>query len=705
MSFDEFSAQLSFTLDDYQIEACRCVEQGSGVLVAAPTGAGKTVVGEFAVHLAVERGTKCFYTTPIKALSNQKFHDLVHEYGPDKVGLLTGDQVVNSEADIAVMTTEVLRNMIYANSPTLDGLEFVVMDEVHYLSDPFRGPVWEEVILGLDPAVRIVALSATVSNVEEFGAWMNTVRGDIATVVSERRPVPLYQHVFAGKRLVDLFEGAGPTAGQGGSVRVNPELAKLAATENTVMRDDSRRLRGRTGRGKKGSQSGVGGRPAGRYAARSHLVPRRMTVVTELDRLDLLPAIYFIFSRQGCDQGVARLVDDGVWLTRGSERQELLQIASRHISGLGAADLEALKYKSWLEAFTRGIAAHHAGLLPMFKMAVEEAFSLGLVKVVFATETLALGINMPARTVVLDKLVKYNGASHADITPGEYTQLTGRAGRRGIDVEGHAVVTWQAGLDPRALAGLASRRTYPLRSAFTPTYNMAVNLIASVGARRATQILEDSFAQFHSDYVRPAGAKARSHHLVTKFEAICMVLESLGYICGDPPQVSAEGLMLSRLYGPHDLLIAEAIRAGVFDDLSTASLAATLSTLVYEARLADRRTEFRMPDRDSAQAVTSLRKLWRDLNVTQKDRRLDPSPPLDWGFAKPAYEWACGATLAEIVESTSMAAGDFVRWVRQCVDCAGQIADAVRGTPLAAKCRDLVRAMRRGIIDADMDEE
>ena len=527
----------------------------------------------------------------------------------------------------------------------------------------------------------------------------------MATVVSERRPVPLYQHVFAGKRLVDLFAAQAPTAGGAPTAKVNPELTKLAATESTVMRDDSRRVRGRSGRGKKGSQSDLGARPHGRWAVRSHLVPRRMTVVTELDRLDLLPAIYFIFSRQGCDQAVARLVDDGVWLTRASERQALLDIASRHITGLAEEDLRALKYDSWLEAFTRGIAAHHAGLLPMFKLAVEEAFSSGLVKVVFATETLALGINMPARTVVLDKLVKYNGASHADITPGEYTQLTGRAGRRGIDVEGHAVVTWQPGLDPRALAGLASRRTYPLRSAFTPTNNMAVNLIASVGVDRAKQILEDSFAQFHSDYVRPAGAKARSHTLVAKFEAICLVLESLGYLEGDPPQASAEGLVLSRLYGPHDLLIAEAIRAGVFDRLSAPALAATLSTLVYEARSADRRTEFHMPDRDSAQAVDALRKIWRDLNILQKDRRLDPSPPLELGFARSAYEWAYGATLAQIVEATGMAAGDFVRWVRQCVDCAGQIADAAKGTPLAGKCRDLVKLMRRGVIDVDMDEE
>ncbi len=701
MGFDQFAARLGFRLDDYQIEACRHLEAGSGVLVAAPTGAGKTVAGEFAVHLAVERRTKCFYTTPIKALSNQKYRDLAAVYGPERVGLLTGDQVINSEAGIAVMTTEVLRNMIYAASPTLAGLEYVVMDEVHYLSDRFRGPVWEEIILSLDPAVKLVGLSATVSNVEEFGAWLAKVRGNMATVVSERRPVPLYQHVFAGKRLIDLFDDATGA----NTTKVNPELTRLATQESRVMRDDSRRLRGRSGRGKRGSQTGLGAKPHGRFADRSHLVPRRTLVATELDRLDLLPAIYFIFSRQGCDQAVARMVDDGLWLTNATQRAALIEIAERHTAGLEPDDLEALGHRRWLEAFTRGIAAHHAGLLPMFKQAVEEAFTLGLVKVVCATETLALGINMPARTVVLDRLVKYNGVSHADVTPGEYTQLTGRAGRRGIDVEGHAVVTWQPGLDPRALAGLASRRTYPLRSAFTPTYNMAVNLIASLGVTRARRILQDSFAQFHSDYVRPAGsAKPRSYTLVTKFEAITQVLEALGYVAADPVRLTEAGQTLTRLYGAHDLLVAEAIRAGIFDDLPLPSLAATVSCLVYESRAAERRNPPRLPDRESARAIEGLRKLSRELSLLERDHRLEPAPPLDPGFAKAAWLWADGASLGEVVETTGLAAGDFVRWVRQCVDSAGQIADAVRGTPLAERCHRLVRAMRRGVVDIAVDD-
>ena len=697
-----FAAGLSFSLDDYQSEACAWLEAGSGVLVAAPTGAGKTVIGEFAVHLAALSGTKCFYTTPLKALSNQKFHDLGAVYGPDRVGLLTGDQVINSEADIAVMTTEVLRNMIYAGSPTLNGLEFVVMDEVHYLADQFRGPVWEEVILGLDTRVKIVALSATVSNVEEFGAWMERVRGDMAVVVSERRPVPLYQHVFAGRRLVDLYEGEAPTAGGAVTARVNPELTKLATTESRVMRDDSRAIRGRSGRGRKGSQSEAGGRVHGRWAAKSHLVPRRSGVITELDKLDLLPAIYFIFSRQGCDQAVARLVDDGVWLTSGSERDALLAIAAEHITGLADDDLEALRYRGWLEAFSRGIAAHHAGLLPVFKQAVEEAFGLGLVKVVFATETLALGINMPARTVVLDKLVKYNGERHAEITAGEYTQLTGRAGRRGIDVEGHAVVTWQAAFDPRQVAGLASRRTYPLISAFKPTYNMAVNLIASMGLERARQILADSFAQFQADN---SPKSRRQTRLVTRFESVCLVLESLGYLESEPLRVTDAGRMLSRLYGTHELLIAEAIREGVFEGLPVADLAATLSCLVYEARAIDRRTTRWTPSRACVKSLNALTALWRSLNVLQSDCRLNPSPRLDEGFARAAYAWASGAGLGEIVELTGIAAGDFVRWVRQCVDCAGQIMDAVPGTDLARRCRELIKVMRRGVVAVDMDTE
>ena len=480
-----FTADLPFELDGFQRSACAALEDGHGVLVCAPTGAGKTVVGEFAVHLALARGQKCFYTTPIKALSNQKYADLVARYGADAVGLLTGDTAVNGDAQVVVMTTEVLRNMIYAGSRHLEHLGYVVMDEVHYLADRFRGAVWEEVILQLPEHVALVSLSATVSNAEEFGDWLVTVRGDTTVVVDEHRPVPLWQHMMVGHRLLDLFAGED----ESGELQIDADLVRHT-------RDLERqgavwdRGRGRGGR----SGNGSSGRDQTRFRP-----PSRTTVLDRLDRDGLLPAITFVFSRAGCDAAVGQCVRSGLRLTGEDEVEEIRRIVEEHTAELPQADLAVLGYWEWREALERGIAAHHAGMLPAFKETVEELFVRGLVRAVFATETLALGINMPARTVVLERLVKYNGESHADLTPGEYTQLTGRAGRRGIDVEGHAVVVWQPGVDPVQVAGLASTRTYPLRSSFRPGYNMAVNLVGRLGTGAARELLEQSLGQFQAD--------------------------------------------------------------------------------------------------------------------------------------------------------------------------------------------------------------
>jgi ATP-dependent RNA helicase HelY len=482
----EFRGLYDFELDEFQLAACRALEEGAGVLVAAPTGAGKTIVGEFAVHLALREGRKCFYTAPIKALSNQKFHDLVARYGADKVGLLTGDNTVNGEAPVVVMTTEVLRNMLYAGSHTLAGLAYVVMDEVHYLADRFRGAVWEEVIIHLPEHVAVVALSATVSNAEEFGEWLGEVRGDTRIVVEEHRPVPLWQHVMAGPRLYDLFVDDDQT-------KVNPELVRLAREDDRMAKMTREAKRDYDHRSN-------GPRPArGGRRPRGVNVPLRFEMVERLNRDKLLPAITFIFSRVGCAAAVDQCLAAGLRLTSNDERLRIRAIVEERCADLPEEDLAVLGYGAWLDGLERGFASHHAGMLPTFKETVEELFQQGLVKMVFATETLALGINMPARTVVLEKLVKWNGENHAEITPGEYTQLTGRAGRRGIDIEGNAVVVWHQGFDPSALAGLASTRTYPLRSSFKPSYNMAVNLVGSVGHHAARELLETSFAQFQAD--------------------------------------------------------------------------------------------------------------------------------------------------------------------------------------------------------------
>ena len=925
---EQFAAGYSFALDDYQLRSCAEVEAGAGVLVAAPTGAGKTVVGEFAVFCALAKGTKCFYTTPIKALSNQKFHDLIARHGADRVGLLTGDSSINSEAQVVIMTTEVLRNMIYANSTTLNNLGYVVMDEVHYLADRFRGAVWEEVIIGLAPQVQLVSLSATVSNAEEFGDWLDEVRGDVKVVLSERRPVPLFQHIMAGKQVLDLFEGEAPTAMMlpaDRAARVNPELLKLAKAEARTTRDDSRNPRGRSGKGKK--QAGYGSGQFG-GAAKAHLdrrgsderqgprlTPSRAVMTTQLQRAKLLPAICFVFSRMGCDGAVKQLLGSGVVLTTDREATELIGIAQKHLSGLSSSDLRALDHDVFLEALSRGIAAHHAGLLPAFKAVVEEGFARGLIKIVFATETLALGINMPARTVVIEKLVKYNGETHADITPGEYTQLTGRAGRRGIDVEGHAVVLWQPGMDPRAVAGLASRRTYPLKSSFAPTYNMTVNMVGRVGRERARGLLEQSFAQFQTDrsvvglasvaarsqreiddylasaqchlgdfasYARqreqitelereqarlrkadkraeafqslivlesgdiinvPAGrhqgwvavidpgrrsrndephpmvvtenrefvrltlndfptptqvvgkmriprkfdpreaasrkglassflaklealdpkvdrlngpkadaeltrqitelrqeirrhpchecpdresharfaeramrlerdrdqarnrAEARTNTIANRFDKLCQVLESMGYLGGDDGEVTDSGRMLARIYSELDLVTAECIRDGVFSGLDAPQLAAVLSSLVYETRRADNGRMARMPDAASERAQHEVRQVWRRVSLVERDFRLERGREPDIGFAEAAWRWASGQDLAKVLANTALTPGDFVRWVRQVIDLAGQLATAVGPGDLRRTCREVQDAMRRGVVAADLTED
>jgi ATP-dependent RNA helicase HelY len=462
----DFIASLKFPLDSFQLDGCEAIQNGHGVLVAAPTSAGKTMVGQFAVYLALAKQSRAFYTTPIKALSNQKFNEFVEIFGEQQVGLLTGDNSINGDAPIIVMTTEVLRNMLYENSTGLKDLSHVVLDEVHYLADRNRGAVWEEVIIHLPSQVSVIALSATVSNAEEFGDWLRTVRGDIEIVVEEHRPTPLDQHVIAGKEMFDLFTDRK-------TLKVNADLTRIAHNE---ARNSSYRSR---------------------YNHR--YTPPRPDVIEMLAKDDLLPCITFIFSRAACDAAVQQCLASGLSLTTAKEALEIRGIVDRAFADADTDELRVLDYNSWLEGLERGFAAHHAGMLPAFKEVVEQLFQDGYIKAVFATETLALGINMPARSVVLEKLTKWNGTAHVPVTPGEYTQLTGRAGRRGIDSQGHAIVVWHQGMDPNSLAGLASARTYPLRSSFRPSYNMAINLIGKVGTHAARELIESSFAQFQAD--------------------------------------------------------------------------------------------------------------------------------------------------------------------------------------------------------------
>jgi ATP-dependent RNA helicase HelY len=804
----DFAASQKFELDPFQIAGCHALEEDRSVLVAAPTGAGKTIVGEFAIHLAMREpvlngyGDKAFYTTPIKALSNQKFRELQDVYGADEVGLLTGDTNINGNARIVVMTTEVLRNMLYADSPALRGLRFVVMDEVHYLADRFRGAVWEEIIIHLPQTVRLVSLSATVSNAEEFGDWLDTVRGDTEVIVSEIRPVPLEQHVLVRGDLLPLFDDRAGIA----TAQVNQELMRIRSFKGSNF-ENNRRVQSMNSSRQAGYQ-GSGRRPfkGGQRPVRSANVQKiermdRPDVVKLLERSNLLPAIFFIFSRVGCDAAVQQVRRSGVRLTSQEERAQIRAIVDERTRTLLDEDLAVLGYYEWLDNLERGVASHHAGLLPAFKEVVEDLFKRKLVKVVFATETLALGINMPARTVVLEKLEKFNGEARVAITSGEYTQLTGRAGRRGIDVEGHAVIQWTEGLDPQQVAALASRRTYPLNSSFRPTYNMAVNLIDQFGRPRSREILESSFAQFQADravvglarQVREAEeslagyAKAMTcdrgdfteyseirrdlsdaeklnrkdatasrgvrearhreigglrrrmqrhpchscpdreqharwaerywklHRTVEKmrgqiqtrtgtvariFDRVVDVLTELDYVAVDEAGVTTltpAGRRMRRIYGDRDLLVAEALRRGMWKDLDAASLAALACSLIYEPRREEGQNEHGLPRGAFRTALSETQTLWQHLDDLEHDHHLPGTEPVAVGLAQAMHSWARGMPLERVLIEADMAAGDFVRWAKQTIDLLDQLSIVADG-PLATTARKALDSVRRGIV-------
>jgi ATP-dependent RNA helicase HelY len=799
-----FAASQPFELDPFQLEACRALEEGRGVLVAAPTGAGKTIVGEFAVHLAMrESDTKAFYTTPIKALSNQKFRELQDAYGADQVGLLTGDTNINGSARVVVMTTEVLRNMLYADSPALRGLRYVVMDEVHYLADRFRGAVWEEIIIHLPRSVRLVSLSATVSNAEEFGDWLDTVRGDTEVIVSETRPVPLEQHVLVRGDLLPLFDDRAGVA----TAQVNQELMRIRSFKGPLY-EGNRRAQSYNSARHAGYEA-ARRRPqrGGRRPVRSANVRRverldRPEVVELLRRSNLLPAIFFIFSRAGCDGAVQQVRRAGLRLTTPDERREIRRTVEERTRTLLDEDLAVLGYHEWLDNLERGVASHHAGLLPAFKEVVEELFQRKLVKVVFATETLALGINMPARTVVLEKLEKFNGEARVAITSGEYTQLTGRAGRRGIDVEGHAVIQWTEGLDPQAVAALASRRTYPLNSSFRPTYNMAVNLIDRFGRARAREILESSFAQFQADRAvvglarqvreqeeslagyekamtcdrgdfteysairrelsdleklnrKDANASRatrdkrlreiaalrkrmqrhpchqcpdREHHarwaerywklkrqidrlrqqidtrtgtVARIFDRVVEVLEVLDYVRvaeDGTTTLTPAGRTMRRIYGERDLLVAESLRVGTWNDLDAASVAALACCLVYEPRRDESGPgEHGLPRGPFRRALSDTQTLWQQLDDLERDHRLPGSEPLGTGLALAMHSWARGMPLDRVLSEADLAAGDFVRWAKQTIDLLDQLS-IVADQSVASTARKALESVRRGIV-------
>ena len=664
-----FTEAQGFGLDRFQDEALDAVDAGVNVLVSAPTGSGKTLIANYAIGRILAQGYRAFYTTPLKALSNQKYAELSEIFGENRVGLLTGDTSVNRMADVVVMTTEVLRNMLLTESDQLTNLGLVVLDEVHYLQDPFRGGVWEEVLILTPSAVRFVALSATIGNAAFVGKWFAEVRGETAVITETERPITLHQHLAVVRRGQPLAEVIELLDGE----RLSDEARRI----DNAMKATRRFRPGPRWQGPKSTA------PPAPFRA-----PRRSELLQALERDDLLPVIVFIFSRAACDDAVRQCRRDGLLFTTPEQRREIERIAEARLLDFSDDDLHALEYADFIDSLRRGIAAHHAGMVPAFREIVEVCFVQNLLATVFATETLALGVNMPARSVAIERFSKYSDAGRRFLTSGEYAQMTGRAGRRGLDDEGHAVVCFAPEIALMDVGRVAISHPSELHSSFRPTYNFTANLINHFEFDTALEVVQRSYAQFEADH-RPAGSR---RSLGDQMRARHHVLEELGY--ADGWRLNEQGQLLRSIYHECDLLIAESVTAGVFDDLEPAQLAGLLSSFVFEAKRGARtgkqpaapvKRKPNLHDRLGPERRLNLHERMHEITVLSaairevEDRYRVPHPKEpDGKFAPVIAAWARGVTLGTVldladVEIGQTSPGDFVRNAKQVADLCEQL--------------------------------
>ncbi|NNN22397.1 MAG: DEAD/DEAH box helicase, partial [Acidimicrobiales bacterium] len=642
-----------------------------------------------------------FYTTPVKALSNQKYRDLKSLVGPDNVGLLTGDRSENPDAKVVVMTTEVLRNMLYATG-TPKELHAVVLDEVHYLKDPYRGGVWEEVITHLSSNVLLIALSATVSNAMELGMWLETVHGPTKVIEHSKRPVPLRFEMFFNSSdesamRMELISSKGRAKGYEQFVNLI-NLSHQRASHfpySHSMGSDPRLKR-----------------------------PHKSAVVEDLRESNLLPVLYFVFSRKGCDQSVKDAISEGLCLTSPKERKEIQEIAFEGVHLLTDSDLESLDFGTWLHSLEMGFASHHAGVVTPFRAIIEVCFQKSLVKAIFATETMALGIHMPARSVVLDGLVKRSDAGMRELEPGEFTQMAGRAGRRGIDQVGHVGLTFDARLETKRVMKLIQSRDFYIESTFHPSYNGIANLIQRHDFKEIRHIFSSSFA-----------ARYGKEELLSELYGRKEMLEKWGFLTNYDNRITEKGRMLSKCFNECDLLIVEALEEGIFSGLSPGELAALVSCFAFEMRPGNLRAGFKpvrtpsqtkplnrfqkkskypkeapllrdLPGKSSSISEKFIDKwedlmdLSRDISIDERSFHLPLIRQVNNLFANAAYFWTSGATFAEALEVSPVTGGDFARTMRGILDLLMQLTQIASETSLVAAGRKAIDIIDRGIVAA-----
>ena len=680
---------LGFGPDNFQLDAIEAIDQNVNVLVSAPTGAGKTLIANYAIGRVLERGERAFYTTPLKALSNQKFNELSKLFGKDRVGLLTGDTSINRNAEIVVMTTEVLRNMLLTESTQIMTLGLVVLDEVHYLQDQFRGGVWEEVIILTPSSGRFVALSATIGNAGFVGEWFESVRGPTTVIIEKTRPIELHNH-FAIVRRGQPYAEISDLIHEG---RLSDEARKV----DNMMKNTRRFRPGPKWKGPKSSA------PPPPFRA-----PRRSELLQTLEKEGLLPVIVFIFSRAACDDAVSQIRRDGLLFTTPEQRREIEDIAQSRLLNFSEDDLKALDYNEFIDCLRRGISAHHAGMVPAFREIVEMCFEAGLLSVVFATETLALGINMPARSVALERFTKYSDSGRKFLTSGEFSQMTGRAGRRGLDDEGHAIVCFTNEVEFHDVGRVALAPPSELHSSFRPTYNFTSNLINHFEFETALEVVQCSYAQFETDRRATPSKRPLGDQMIARHK----VLEELGYAEGW--KLNKQGQLLRSIYHECDLLIAESITSGVFEDLEPAQLAGLLSCFVFESKRSTRAPHAGKNVTTKKKSINDRLGSERRANITDRLHEIQTNNALireveerykvphtkepDGKFATTITAWARGSSLSVVLdladaEIGQTSPGDFVRNAKQVADLCEQLArmsDLTAVAEVAAEARDYV---------------
>ncbi len=608
----------NFVLDTFQEEAIHAVEKNNSVVVSAATGTGKTLIADYIIDKAIKAKQRVIYTAPIKALSNQKYRDFIQDYGAANIGILTGDIVINERAPILIMTTEIYRNMLLEHS-VLEDLSYVIFDEIHYMNDPERGTVWEESIIFSPKSVRFLCLSATIPNADAFAAWIREIKEhEVEVVRNPHRAVPLKHLFFTNEEHV-----------------VDPHhLKKVIELEKNAERISHRRGNAREKK---------------RFSFKDHEGPNQLHLVHYLKQNDNLPTIFFNFSRKTC-RDYALQAERQFDFANPKEKAEIATLFRTTIP----QEQRTMRSIQELRRFTsRGIGIHHAGQLPKAKEFIEVLFSKGLIKVLYATETFAVGINMPARSVCFNSLRKFDGQGFRNIHTKEYFQIAGRAGRRGIDTEGYVYSMIDKKVDDiNKIIMITHGDSEPILSQFTISVNMVLNLIDSYSDAQIQEILKSNFG-----YFMKKREDNRQIRIARSFNNVVRKLEKLKYI--ENRTLTAKGRIAARIYAD-EILITELLFSGAFNTLSEIEINVLLGTIVYEARRQDR---FKARQNYKPVAVDMKNE------VIAKDLNLMHMKKIDWAVRL----WCGGASLEEVLDKTNWQEGDLIRFFRQIIDRIQQI--------------------------------